>query len=303
MDNFLFYKCLLKRCELGIGGTPSLQGKGALVELLDADSQESRYFIFAHTRKQLLYYHEYAMPPHDGMYVLRVANNRVSEYTGENFEVITEVVHPYVYVVVDTAPSEPLIAIENCKYCKRAKDEVLQVLDYSLHRDLSNVGWNVKLVPCVPSSKQQARLHQMMAVVNDLPNAERTLENRYGIQRVDLLIRHFLRYRESLRGKRKSHDLRNYILHHNKDLVLKLLDGVLRNLKGSKSVSCPFRFLQDHKVMKRPPFNAVINQFPYLKDRVTVSRFNEYTNENNNPYAKDGDLYDVYRAYFADIIE
>ena len=302
MNNLLFYKCLLNRCELGIGGTPSLQGKGALVELLDADSQEIRFFIFAHTRKQVLYYHEYAMPPRDGMYVMRVANNRICEYTDENFKVIAEADHPYVYVTVDTALSEPLIAIENCKYCKRAKDEVLQVLEYSLKRELSGKGWDVELAPYVPNGEEQKRIRGAMAELNDPPSAERTLEKRYGIRKVDFLIRHYLRYREMLRGQRKSDDLRDYILHRDEDHVLKLLDGVLKKLSGSKSVSCPFRFLTDHEIMKRPPFDAVIKQYPYLIGKVSVSRFNDYNNEYKQPYANYR-LYDACRDYFAEILK
>ena len=39
MYNFSYFKCRLERCELGIGGTPSLQGKGALKDKVS----ESRF--------------------------------------------------------------------------------------------------------------------------------------------------------------------------------------------------------------------------------------------------------------------
>lgn len=61
------------------------------------------------------------MPPQHGLFVVRAANNRVREYVGDHFEVITKADHPYVYVVIDTQPDEPLIAIENCMFCKKSK--------------------------------------------------------------------------------------------------------------------------------------------------------------------------------------
>ena len=128
MYNFSYFKCRFTRCELGIGGTPSLQGKGALVDILDTDSRVINFLMLTHTYKQLIYHHEYALPPRNGLYVMRAANNRVREYVGDHFEVITKADHPYVYVVIDTQPDEPLIAIENCMFCKRAKDEVALVL-------------------------------------------------------------------------------------------------------------------------------------------------------------------------------
>ena len=92
MYNFSYFKCRFTRCELGIGGTPSLQGKGALVDILDTDSRGINFLMLTHTHKQLIYHHEYALPPRNGLYVMRAANNRVREYVGDHFEVITKAI-------------------------------------------------------------------------------------------------------------------------------------------------------------------------------------------------------------------
>lgn len=303
MYNFSYFKCRFTRCELGIGGTPSLQGKGALVDILDADSREINSLIFAHTQKQLVYYHEYAMLPQNGLFVVRAANIRVRESVGDHFEVITKADYPYVYVVIDAEPDEPLIAIENCMFCKRAKDEVALVLGYTLCRELRVVGWKVKLEPYDANQEETSRITKMMAVINDPQNAERTLENMNGMKRTDLLIRNYLRYKAKQTGMRKSDELRDYVLIKDAELVIELLDGVLRKLKGSKNVSRPIRFLQDHDIIARPTFKALIKCYPYLKDKVSESRFNDYTNIDKKEHFKDDKLYDKYHETFSTILK
>ena len=303
MYNFSYFKCRFTRCELGIGGTPSLQGKGALVDILDADSREIDSLIFAHTQKQLVYYHEYAMPPQNGLFVVRAANNRVREYVGDHFEVITKADHPYVYVVIDTEPDEPLIAIENFMFCKRAKDEVALVLGYTLSINLEGVGWKVKLEPYDANQEETSRITKVMTEINDPQNAERSLEKMYGIKKTGLLIRNYLRYKAKQMGMRKSDELRDYVLIKDAELVIELLDGVLRKLKGSKNVSRPIRFLQDHDIIARPTFKALIKCYPYLKDKVSESRFNDYTNIDKKEYFKDDKLYDKYHETFSTILK
>lgn len=302
MYNFSYFKCRFARCELGIGGMPSLQGKGALVDILDADSREIKFFILAHMQKQLLYYHEYAMPPQNDLFVVRAANNRIREYVGDHFEVITKADHPYVYVVIDMGPDEPLIAIENCRLCKRAKDEVAQVLEYSLCRDLGAVGWKVKLVPYAPRPEETGRITKVMAGINDPQNAERTLEKRYGIKKTDFVMRKCLHQKAQQMEMRKSDELRDYVLINNAELVIELLDGVLRKLKGSKNISRPIRFLQDHNIIARPTYDALIKCYPYLKGKVSESRFNDYTNPFKEHFSNDK-LYDKYHETFSTILK
>lgn len=303
MYNFSYFKCRFTRCELGIGGTPSLQGKGALVDILDTDSRGINFLMLTHTHKQLIYHHEYALPPRNGLYVMRAANNRVREYVGDHFEVITKADHPYVYVVIDTQPDEPLVAIENCMFCKRAKNEVLQVLEYSLCRELGAAGWKVKLTPYNPKCEETSRITDVMAGINDPQNAERTIENINAIRTSGFLIGDYLHFKARQTALRKSDNLEDYILCDDTELVLKLLDGVLRKLKGSKNVSRPIRFLQDHDIIARPTFKALIKCYPYLKDKVSESRFNDYTNIDKKEYFKDDKLYDKYHETFSTILK
>ena len=302
MYNFSYFKCRLERCELGIGGTPSLQGKGALVDILDADSREIDSLIFAHTQKQLLYYHEYALPPQNDMFVMRASNNRVREFAGDHFEVITKADHPYVYVVIDAEPDEPIVAIENCRYCKRAKDEVKMVLEYSLCRNMGTVGWKLKLEPYDPKHEETTRITKVMAGINDPQNAERSLEKRYGIKKTDFLIRNCLHSKARQTSIRKSDDMQDYVLSNDTELVIELLGGVLRNLKGSKAVSRPVRFLQDREILDRPTFVALLKCYPYLKDKVSPSRFNDYTNPLKKDHFKNDKLYDKYYEIFSTIL-
>jgi hypothetical protein len=303
MYNFSYFKCRFQTCELGIGGTPSLQGKGALVDILNADSQENRFFIFAQTPKQLLYYHEYAMPPQNDMFVMRAANNRVREFAGDQFEVITQADHPYVYVVIDANPDEPLVAIENCKICKRAKDEVRMVLEYSFSRDLGTVGWKVKLEPYEPKLEETSRITRLMAKINDPQDSERSLERMYGIKKTDFLIRNCLRSKAKRSAKRKSDEMRDYVLFSDKELVIELLDEELKKLRGAKNISRPVRFLQDHVVIDRATYEAFIKCYPYMKNRISPSRYNDYTNPEKKDHYKNDNLYYKYQETFSAILK
>ena len=303
MYNFSYFKCRFQKCELGIGGKPSLQGRGALVDILNADSQETRFLIFAHTKKQLLYYHEYAMQPQNDMFVMRAANNRVREFAGDQFEVITMADHPYVYVVIDANPDEPLVAIENCMVCKRAKDEVKTVLEYSICRNLGAVGWKVNLEPYDPKREETSRITKLMAAVNDPQDSERTLEKMYGIKKTDFLIRNFLRSKAKRSGKRKSDDMRDYVLHPDTELVIGMLGAVLRKLRGAKNIARPVRFLQDHVVIDRPTYEAIIKCYPFMKGKISPSRYNDYTNPDKKEHYINDKLYDKYQETFSTILK
>lgn len=133
----------------------------------------------------------------------------------------------------------------------------------------------MKLAPYNPKCEETSRITEVMAGINDPQNAERTLENMKGLKRTDFLIRNYLRYKAKQTGMRKSDELRDYVLIKDAELVIELLDGVLRKLKESKNVSRPIRFLQDHNIIARPTFKALIKCYPYLKDKVSESRFND----------------------------
>ena len=141
-----------------------------------------------------------------------------------------------------------------------------------------------------------------MSEINDPPCTDRTLQKMYGYEKTDFMIRHYLSQKVRQKMPRKSDDLEDYVLHHDVNLVLKLLDDVLRKLRGSQAVSRPFRFLQDKEILARPTFKAVIKYYPYLKNKVSETRFNEYTNPEIAQFVNDK-LYEKYHETFSTILK
>ena len=85
----------------------------------------------------------------------------------------------------------------------------------------------------------------------------------------------------------KSGAIHDYIVHTDKELVLKRLHQVMKGLTIPKDIARPFRYLIDRKVIDRPPYKAVIREFPELESYIHESRYNHYMNENNPCYDHD----------------
>ena len=100
-------------------------------------------------------------------------------------------------------------------------------------------------------------------------------------------------------AKRKTDDFREYICHKDKDLVIRLIREAVKNLKGSKDIARVIRFLQDKKVITRPTFLAFISEFKELEGKISVSRFNYYTNPVNSPYDNDPQYDGLYETFGA----
>lgn len=299
MNIMKYYKCHIAPSDVDQGGAPLLQGKGVFTKIFSEDSLKKKKFLLAHTPKQMVFYHEYALPPQNDRYVILVANCRVREYQVDLFEKTTVADHPYLYMVVDATTDEPMVAIEECKQCKKAAEEVRLVLEYSLNRDMEASGWQVTLTEYEPTDDDVAKVRELTKDIHDPQNVNRTLETKYGLEKTDFLIRNYLEYRQKVTKPKKSNNFRDYILHNNKNLVINLIRKVIQDTKElvSKSVSRIFRFLTDHEVISCPKFEAVIREFPELEDHVSPSRFNTYIRQLDNPFENDPVCDYLYRKF------
>lgn len=299
MKDIKYFKCHIAESDVDKGGAPSLQGKGVFAKIFSEDSLEKKYFILAHTPKQLVFYHEYVLPPQDDSCVILVANNRVREWQANLFEKKTVVDHPYIYMVVDASTDEPMVAIEECELCKKAAEEVRMVLEYSLNREMEASGFKVMLTEYQPTDDDIAKVQDLTKDINDPQNVNRTLETKYGLEKTDFLIRNYLKYRQMATKPKSSNDFRDYIRHKNKNLVISLIHKVIKETKGlvSQSVSRIFRFLSEHEVIKRPKFQAVMLEFPELKNHVSENRFNYYLRQLDDPFKNDPVCETLYREF------
>ena len=289
METIKIFRCHVASNDVDKGGTPLLQGRGVFAKIFSDDSLEKKYFLLAHTPKQLVFYHEYTLKVPNDRYVILVANNRVREWQETLFEKKTVVDHPYIYMVVDASTDEPMVAIEECKQCIKAVEEVRLVLEYSLNREMEASGCKVTLTEYQPTDDDIAKVQDLTKDINDPQNLNRTLETKYGLEKTDFLIRNYLKYRQMVTKPKTSNDFRDYIKHQNKNLVISLIHKVIKKTKelASKSVSRIFRFLKEYKVLIRPKFEAVIREFPELKGHVSPGRFNTYLGDLDNPFKDD----------------
>ena len=88
-------------------------------------------------------------------------------------------------------------------------------------------------------------------------------------------------------GSRKSDDIRAYIWHQNKEIVIKFLHHAVQGMKAPKEIAMPFRFVYDHRFTDHIPYNAVMKEFPELNGLITQRRYNDWTNRNSTSYDHD----------------
>ena len=127
MDNFLFYNCCMEYQQLTTGDEGYLAGSEVLQTICDVDFQENGLYL--HNPKTD-YYHKYAKPPKDGMYLMKVA--RPAALTN-------------IHVFIDTRLFPNFIWIEKIDGRLEECLEVGRVVESSLDQMARKYGWRAKL--------------------------------------------------------------------------------------------------------------------------------------------------------------
>jgi hypothetical protein len=91
------------------------------------------------------------------------------------------------------------------------------------------------------------------------------------------------------KADKKSDDICRYIKMPNPGLVLSWLHDVLKGRKTAKEISMPFRLLQNREIISHIPYKLVLKEMPYLKDRISKTRYNHWTNQFASSYDGDSD--------------
>lgn len=90
----------------------------------------------------------------------------------------------------------------------------------------------------------------------------------------------------------KKELIEHYILENykdKKDLIMFFLRDTLKNRKGSKKVSLPFRLLMDKDITGHIPSTVILKEMPELEGRVSDSRYYHWTNMALSNYDGDKD--------------
>lgn len=83
---------------------------------------------------------------------------------------------------------------------------------------------------------------------------------------------------------KKSDDIRIYIRHENKEGIIAFLHHAVKGMMSQKEISMPFRYLFDHDLTDKIPYNAVIKELPALKGLLKERGYNNWTNINSTSY-------------------
>lgn len=90
----------------------------------------------------------------------------------------------------------------------------------------------------------------------------------------------------------KKEIIEHYILDKYKDksdLIMAFLRDTLRNRKGSKKASIPFRLLIDKDITGHIPLSVILREMPELEGRLSDSRYYHWTNMALSDYDGDKD--------------
>lgn len=128
MDNFLFYNCCMEYQQLTTGDEGYLAGSEVLQTICDVDFQENGLYL---NNPKTDYYHKYAKPPKDGMYLMKVAKPAA----------LTNI-----HVFIDTRLFPNFIWIEKIDGRLEECLEVGRVVESSLDQMARKHGWRAKLV-------------------------------------------------------------------------------------------------------------------------------------------------------------
>lgn len=184
----------------------------------------------------------------------------------------------YASVMINLASKNypPYMVVMNYKRVFTNPDVLTCMLANALNSNMGNI--EVSFEPWVPAKGEKVYWSADCMCTFDVCNAASTdvVKKSFGYEQV-----------KKKSTNRKTEVFREYICHKDKELVVRLIREAVKNLKGSKDIARVIRFLQDQKVITRPTFLAFMDEFEELNGRISVSRFNYYTNPLNRPYDND----------------
>jgi len=237
-----------------------------------------------HKVEPLVFEHPKNKKPHKRRIMLCPANGNTLMVVGEFRNPMDFV---YVIIVLNSKKyKHPYMVVENYTPQFRNPDTVAQMVINAYNRVLKRSGVQIGLEPWDNDG------NPIMYVEDGWNSYNREL---FMIQGRNLVRKGYEDALEMAKkeqeGKpaisKKSDDIRVYILHKKKDLVLKFLHHAVKGMKVPREIAMPFRFLIDHKFSDHIPYKAVIKELPELKGLMAERRYNEWTNQNRTDYAMD----------------
>ncbi len=252
------------------GDTVYAETTDALKQVISNDFLQSKELVFVNPKNGRRYIRRYGLMPQGGVAVIDIG-----KFVDDEF------VYATVAINLSRREYDPYVVIvcHRDDFCnvKLISDIVRQAFDWALH----DRGLCAKMKLC----KEQLDWERdfVWSYIYGMEDRRFNPMNQFGFE----LLKKDVELAPSVSNLRKTDVFREYICHKDKDLVVRLIREAVRNLKGAKNIARVIRFLQDKKVITRPSFLAFISEFKELEGKISVSRFNYYTNPINRPYDND----------------
>ena len=270
------YKLKLKRVQPNIFGDYEESDQRELfIKAMENDLHKVEPLVFEHPKNK---------KPHERRIMLCPAN-------GNTLMVVGEFKHPmdFVYVIIvlnSKKYKHPYMVVENYTPQFRNPDMVAQMVANAYNRVLGKSGVQVVFEPW-----------------NNNGNPIMYLKDgweSYNIELFKIQGRNLVRKgyedalevaKKELKGKptisKKSDDIRVYIMHEKKDLVVKFLHKAVKGMTAPREIAMPFRFMYDHRFTDKIPYKAVMKEFPELNGLISERKYNDWTNQNSTCYDRD----------------
>lgn len=232
-NKLVFYNCRLEPRQLLIGEDENcfLRSKEVVRTICDADFRNNSLdLIDPKTNKY--YYHEYAKHPKNGLYLMRVVNERLRKDTSTS-ELKTD--HPFLHVLIDTQVYPHFVIVEHYDSLPQCSAEVVGVLQHSLSVAVWKHGWRVVLNPDTTGVVSDFKLAQRAweYLKNNL-DGPRTLEELRGDIRINRERFHQLVISESIA-----------------DGAMKWIQAFMRGKTKPKDIIAPLRAAKEAGVIKK----------------------------------------------------
>jgi hypothetical protein len=258
----------------------------ALCRMLDDDYHKKRTLVFAHPNNtNEKYKRHYCTQAMNGFAMLEVG--RLSHYADCAYVFVN--IHPKLTDV-------PYVVFGEYRQAFRSHKTLARMMERAFNWALNGRGLMVTLEAWNEEEGEEIfpwGIDLMLSMVEAQQRLGEAGRRDSGIEDMELLIEQIGGHGAAAKGKTakrkplKSGMFYDYIVHTDKELVLKRLHQVMKGLTIPKDIARPFRYLIDRKVIDRPPYKAVIREFPELESYIHESRYNHYMNENNPCYDHD----------------
>ena len=194
----------------------------------------------------------------------------------------------YVIIVLNSKKyRESYLVVEHYSNVVRNPDTLAEMVANAYNEVLRDAGVKVVLEPWDTRGKMVTYLQDGWESYNiELFNSQGRNLIRMGYEDALEAYKKEMASGESS-GSRKSDDIRAYIWHQNKALVVRFLHHAVEGMMTPKEIAMPFRFVYDHQLTDRIPYKAAIKEFPELKDLISERKYNDWTNRNSTSYDND----------------